>query len=207
VSRRWAGAEQVRILPALPMRLCLADHRYAMLPLQTDPSAIEAAVVVDESALLDALVTLVEGLWQRALPLPGPSMPGATITPHRNSEIDEQRLLALLLSGLTDTAIARQLGVAADRRRADRVIVPSDVQVRGQLPHVGRQPRPAEPFLAAALVQCVEERLDVKRRAGRRCAARVPSEADMPGQSLAAHRHARNGGLLISPVEPASGVM
>jgi sugar-specific transcriptional regulator TrmB len=112
VSRRWPGAEQVRILPALPMRLCLADHRYAMLPLQTDPSAIEAAVVIHESALLDALVTLFDGLWQRALPLPGPSMPHATAAPHRNSEIDEQRLLTLLLSGLTDTAIARQLGAA-----------------------------------------------------------------------------------------------
>jgi sugar-specific transcriptional regulator TrmB len=112
VSRRWANAEQVRILPALPMRLCLADQRYAMLPLQTDPSAIEAAVVVHESALLDALVTLFDGLWQRALPLPGLSAPGATIAPHRGPEIDEQRLLALLLSGLTDTAIARQLGAA-----------------------------------------------------------------------------------------------
>jgi DNA-binding CsgD family transcriptional regulator len=39
-------------------------------------------------------------------------MPHARATPHRNSEIDEQRLLTLLLSGLTDTAIARQLGAA-----------------------------------------------------------------------------------------------
>jgi DNA-binding NarL/FixJ family response regulator len=82
-----------------------------MLPLQTDPAAIEAAVIVHESALLDALVKLFDGLWERALPLPGPGSPTAA-TPARNSVGDEQRLLALLLSGLSDTAIARQLGVA-----------------------------------------------------------------------------------------------
>ncbi len=106
----WAAAEHVRILPALPMRLYLADRRYAILPLQTDPAAIEAAVVVRMSALLDALVKLFDGLWQRALPLPGLVTSGLTAAPNRHPRVDEQRLLTLLLSGLTDKAIAHQLG-------------------------------------------------------------------------------------------------
>ena len=108
----WTAAEHVRILPALPMRLYLADNRYAILPLQTDPAAIEAAVVVRKSALLDALVKLFDGLWQRALPLPDLVTPGPTTPPNRHPRIDEQRLLTLLLSGLTDDAIAHQLGTA-----------------------------------------------------------------------------------------------
>jgi hypothetical protein len=55
-------------------------------------------------------VTLFDGSSQRALPLTGSSVPGETSTPHRNPDVDEQRLLILLLSGLTDTEIARQLG-------------------------------------------------------------------------------------------------
>jgi DNA-binding MarR family transcriptional regulator len=113
-----AAAGHVRILPALPMGLYLADHRYAILPLQTDSAAIEAAVVVRKSALLYALVKLFDGLWQRALPLPGLVPPGPTAPPNRHPRIDEQRLLALLLSGLTDKAIAHQLGT--DQRTVQR---------------------------------------------------------------------------------------
>ncbi|HEY3633203.1 MAG TPA: LuxR C-terminal-related transcriptional regulator [Jatrophihabitantaceae bacterium] len=108
----WTAAEHVRILPALPMRLYLADRRYAILPLQTDPAAIEAALVVRASALLDALVKLFDGLWLRALPLPGLGPPGPASASSRPPRIDEQRLLTLLLSGLTDKAIAHQLGTA-----------------------------------------------------------------------------------------------
>jgi len=88
--------------------------------LQTDPSAIEAAVVVHESALIDALATLFDGLWRRALPLPGPSVAGGTTRPHHNPDVDEQLLRALLLSGPTDTAIARPL-VAVHRTLQRRV--------------------------------------------------------------------------------------
>jgi DNA-binding CsgD family transcriptional regulator len=111
----WIIAGQVRILPALPMRLYLADRRYAMLPLPTPATgcsdATEAAVLVHQSALLDALATLFDGLWRRALPLSGPHLQ-APAQPHPKATVDQQRLLTLLLSGLTDTAIARQLGIA-----------------------------------------------------------------------------------------------
>lgn len=109
------AGEEGRVLPSVPMKLYLADDRLALLPLQRQPSELEAALVIHPCGLLDALGKLFEGLWQRALPLGLPeSSAGA-------AESERQRLLALLLSGLTDQAIARQLGIGyrtAQRRIA-----------------------------------------------------------------------------------------
>jgi predicted transcriptional regulator len=92
-----------RVLPDLPVSLYLADERIAVLPLQRQPAAADAIVVVHPSALLDALVKLFETLWQRALPLHAPPA---------DQEGEAQRLITLLLSGLTDEAIAHQLGLS-----------------------------------------------------------------------------------------------
>jgi DNA-binding CsgD family transcriptional regulator len=103
------AGEQARVLTELPMKLYLIDDRCAVLPLRREPAAAQAMVVVHPSALLGALGDLFESLWQRALPLSLPSSPVA----HRrgSSAATQQRLIALLLSGLTDQAIARQLGL------------------------------------------------------------------------------------------------
>jgi len=101
IERLVAAGQQARVLPALPMKLYMADDRIALLPLHRDGSGTQAAMVVHPSALLDALGHLFEGLWHRALPLGLQAE-----TPAQDS-----RLVALLLSGLTDQAIARQLGI------------------------------------------------------------------------------------------------
>jgi DNA-binding NarL/FixJ family response regulator len=62
-------------------------------------------VILQPCGLFDAYAVLFERLWERAQPV------GAT---------DHDTLVALLLSGLTDQAIARQLGVSA--RTAQRKI-------------------------------------------------------------------------------------
>ncbi len=111
VERRVAAGQQARVLPTVPMNLYLVDHRHAFLPLQREPESVESAIVVHPSALLDALTKLFEGLWQRALPLELPTSSDAPMAQRRRAQIDEQRLVALLLSGLTDDAIARQLAV------------------------------------------------------------------------------------------------
>lgn len=100
--------EDARVLPSLPVKMVLADGRIGLLPLHTDPAAIESAIVVHPSGLLRALSALFEVLWQRALPL-------STLTGHNGqSGPDEpgpeaRRILALLTAGLPDDAIARQL--------------------------------------------------------------------------------------------------
>lgn len=115
IERLADAGEQVRVLPSVPMKLYLADDRLALLPLQGRPAEVGAALVIHPSGLLDALGKLFEGLWNRALPL---GLPASEIG---TSESERQRLIALLLSGLTDQAIARQLGISyrtAQRRIA-----------------------------------------------------------------------------------------
>lgn len=118
VERLSRAGQESRVLPDLPLTVYLVDDRHAVLPLRRGPAdfepgtagaagtaGAEAAVVVHPSALLDALVKLFEGMWQRALPLHPP-------VEEQRTGVDQQRLITLLLSGLTDEAIARQLGLS-----------------------------------------------------------------------------------------------
>ncbi|MGN9841009.1 helix-turn-helix transcriptional regulator [Nonomuraea sp. H19] len=105
------AGQQARVLPSLPMKLYVVDDRLALLLLSHEPADAVAALVIHPSGLLEALIRLFDGLWQRALPLAPPA---------RDQPRDDARLIALLLSGLTDEAIARQLGVG--RRTAERRI-------------------------------------------------------------------------------------
>jgi DNA-binding CsgD family transcriptional regulator len=104
VERRIRAGEQARILPQLAVTLHIADDRLAVLPV-TELTAL----VVHPSALLDALIKLFEGLWQRAVPMRSPLDLSAR---SQRSIADAQRLVTLLLSGVTDAAIARQLGLS-----------------------------------------------------------------------------------------------
>jgi hypothetical protein len=91
--------QQVRVLPSVPMRLDLVDSELGVLP----PDGDGTLIVVHPSALLTALSELFESLWSRALPLP---------SAHAGQPATDQRLISLLLAGLTDTASARHLGVS-----------------------------------------------------------------------------------------------
>jgi hypothetical protein len=102
------GGQKARVLPNLPVRLYLVDRRVAVLPLRGRPAG-EAVAIVHPSGLLDALAVLFEILWNRAVPLQL-SIPRTPPQP-RAASGDDQRLIALLLSGLTDETIARQLGI------------------------------------------------------------------------------------------------
>lgn len=115
------GGQQVRVLPTVPMRLYLVDDALALLP----PPAGESGtlIVVHPSALLGSLSELFERLWNRALPLPYVS-PGQ----------EDQRLISLLLAGLTDEASARHLGVSQRtvQRRVAALLGELGVQTRFQ---------------------------------------------------------------------------
>lgn len=75
-----------------------------------------AAAVIRPSALLDALIAYWEMCWRQATPLdaPGEDPIGE----------EDRQLLILLVSGLKDEAIARQLGwsVRTMRRRMSRLL-------------------------------------------------------------------------------------
>jgi sugar-specific transcriptional regulator TrmB len=97
----------VRVHESAPVTLYLVDDRLAILPVDEDRYGEPAALMVSPSELHRAMVLLFETLWERA------AAPAA-------SETD--RLIELLLAGLTDEGIGRALGVSirtAQRRIAD----------------------------------------------------------------------------------------
>jgi hypothetical protein len=86
----------------LPATLYLADDRMGVIPVRRSADAY--AVVVHPGELLEALRALFEEVWSRARPI------GSTVDAAGRGEGFDQ-LPELLLAGLTDRAIARQLGV------------------------------------------------------------------------------------------------
>ncbi|MFC9246237.1 helix-turn-helix domain-containing protein [Streptomyces sp. NPDC057136] len=102
--------EEARVMPGLRIKLAIADRRLALMPLSLDLNDVRAAVI-RPSTLLDALTDYWELCWKQALPLNAPA----------DDPLGEEdrMVLTLLVSGLKDEAIARQLGwsVRTMRRR------------------------------------------------------------------------------------------
>jgi DNA-binding NarL/FixJ family response regulator len=100
------AGEQARLLPKIPMKMKLADHTTAMLPLTPDGTA--GALVIKAPVIISALREYFELLWDRATPLstPHPAPPGDRLTPAR------QAVLVMMAEGLNDDAIARRLGIS-----------------------------------------------------------------------------------------------
>jgi sugar-specific transcriptional regulator TrmB/DNA-binding CsgD family transcriptional regulator len=94
------AGERSRVHPDVPMKLAVSDRQQALLPLAA-ARAIDSALVVHSSALLDALVRLFELLWDQGLPVVGDPV----------ADLDS-RLLTMLTAGMKDDAIARRLGIS-----------------------------------------------------------------------------------------------
>lgn len=102
-----AAGEQARLTAELPLKLALADGS-ALVPLVNRPDD-HRALVIHGSALVAGLYTLFELLWQQAVPVP-PEISGVHRPPDDTE--DEREIATLLAAGLSDKAIARQLGVS-----------------------------------------------------------------------------------------------
>lgn len=104
-----AGGERARVLPGLPIKLAVADRRVALMALDLDIEHAQAAVI-RESTLLTALIELFEVYWERAVPMDGRDQAAAVAD-------EDRRMAQLLAAGLTDSAIARQLGLSTRTMR------------------------------------------------------------------------------------------
>lgn len=127
--------EEARVLPELPTKLIIVDHSMAQLPLDAAESHISNWVMVRPSAILDTLIALFEALWEQAIPLRiGKQASSSRGEQTENVDEETRKLLGLLSSGLTDEAIARQLGISARsvRRRAADVMSKLHVKTRFQ---------------------------------------------------------------------------
>jgi sugar-specific transcriptional regulator TrmB/DNA-binding CsgD family transcriptional regulator len=120
-----AAGQEARLCTALPMKLVIADRRLALTPLSRHHGLTDAALLVHESALLDVLVALFDGVWLRAVPVPEAA----------GEDDEDGRLLLMLASGLKDAAIARQLGLGERtvRRRVAALAVRLGARTRFQL--------------------------------------------------------------------------
>ncbi|MDF3298567.1 helix-turn-helix domain-containing protein [Streptomyces tropicalis] len=125
--------EQVRVVERVPTKLVVADRALALVPL-TVRSAEPAALVVHATGLLGLLSELFESVWRRALPLRfGPSGV-AELSPDGPDGTDLE-VLSLLLAGLTDASVAKQLdlGLRTVQRRVRRLMELAGVSTRLQL--------------------------------------------------------------------------
>lgn len=103
---------QVRVADKLPIKLMMADAELALVPLTTEPGGEPAAVLLHRSGLLAGVEALFEAVWQRSYPLRADAL--GVLEEQREGMISEldRKILALLLAGLTDEAVAGQLDLS-----------------------------------------------------------------------------------------------
>ncbi|WP_425828143.1 winged helix-turn-helix transcriptional regulator [Streptomyces fractus] len=126
--------EQVRVVDRVPTKLVIADGALAMVPL-TLHAAEPAALVVHASGLLETLTGLFEAVWRQALPLRlGAAGEVEEVAAEGPDDLDLE-ILSLLLAGLTDASVAKQLdlGLRTVQRRVKRLMELAGVTTRLQL--------------------------------------------------------------------------
>ncbi|MFF9128513.1 hypothetical protein ACF09J_35675 [Streptomyces sp. NPDC014889] len=108
-----ALGQDIAVADRLPIKLVLVDGSIALLPLDPEREDVEpVALVVHRSGLLTALCSLFEEHFAKGRRL-GMSDTGADVQAADHVRLDrvDRQILALLHVGLTDAAIARQLGL------------------------------------------------------------------------------------------------
>ncbi|BAU85104.1 hypothetical protein SLA_4216 [Streptomyces laurentii] len=106
-GRAELGVE-VRIAPAIPMNMVIADDQFALVPLRPD-SPREGAILARGRHLVRSFLNLYEHCWHAATPF------GDVVAPERGGDgLSEQQQAALrmLADGMKDEKIARSLGVS-----------------------------------------------------------------------------------------------
>ncbi|MFE0176568.1 helix-turn-helix domain-containing protein [Streptomyces sp. NPDC059002] len=126
--------EQVRVVDRVPTKLVIADGSLAMVPL-TSRTAEPAALVVHASGLLESLSGLFEAVWRDALPLRLGEDGALTEDSPEGPDGTDLEILSLLLAGLTDASVAKQLdlGLRTVQRRVKRLMELTGVSTRLQL--------------------------------------------------------------------------
>lgn len=111
VWEQWeAAGQETREMVDVPLKMVIADGREALIVLDSQDGRVRSTLVVHESSLLSGLVAVFESLWKAA----APRIPSANPTHDQREELapDEQVLLSLLASGVTDAVIASRLGLS-----------------------------------------------------------------------------------------------
>nr|BFE73471.1 hypothetical protein GCM10020092_067720 [Actinoplanes digitatis] len=131
---------EVRVVESLPIKLMLADAELALVPLTVTPGEEPGAVLLHRAGLLTAMDALFEIVWRHAHPLDVSALDGEGGQRAQDVEADaptalDRKILALLLAGLTDQAVATQLDLSLRtlQRRLRHLMDLAGVQSRMQL--------------------------------------------------------------------------
>lgn len=116
------AGESSRVHPGLPMKLAISDRRLAILPVGAE--AVDAALCISPSTLLDALGQLFDLLWAEATPIVAPE----------GDRYEDRELATLLATGAKDDVVARRLGTSPRTlsRRIAQLLDDLHVQTRFQ---------------------------------------------------------------------------
>ncbi|WP_328718648.1 helix-turn-helix transcriptional regulator [Streptomyces sp. NBC_00247] len=133
VSTALGRDEQCRVVERVPTKLVIADRALAMVPL-TGRNAEPAALVVHASGLLESLMGLFEAVWREAMPLRLGEQ-GCLKEGENGPDSTDLEILSLLLAGLTDASVAKQLelGLRTVQRRVKGLMELTGVSTRLQL--------------------------------------------------------------------------
>lgn len=104
VAESIRQGEEARFVDRLPFRMLLADETTALI-LRHGPDDTVITTRVTNAELVATFGDLFEQLWQTAVPMPR-ALAAEEALPHN------RELIWALASGMTDEAIARQLGVS-----------------------------------------------------------------------------------------------
>lgn len=129
--------QQVRVAESVPTKMIIADRGLAMVPLRALRAPGEpAALLVRAPGLLEAMVGLFELCWLQAVPVRF-SSDGRLPVDELGDQPDrtDLQILSLLLAGLTDASVAKQLdlGLRTVQRRVQRLMMLTGVTTRMQL--------------------------------------------------------------------------
>ncbi|MET9630113.1 helix-turn-helix transcriptional regulator [Lentzea sp. NPDC006480] len=131
VQESISVGEQARAFPGVPLKLVIADSDRALIAVPTVTGGNVVALLIHPSVLLSALIELFEAFWRMAVSI----TPGGQQDTHEEPTTATRRLMALLSAGLTDEAIARELGISERtvHRRVSRLQQLLGAQTRFQL--------------------------------------------------------------------------
>lgn len=131
--------EEIRVADRVPTKLIMADRSLAMLPLRPMNAPGEpSALIVRAGGMLEALTGLFDSVWESALPLRVSESSGQRSLVRDAGEQPEDvdlQILSLLLVGMTDVSVAKQLdlGLRTVQRRVKRLMDLAEVSTRMQL--------------------------------------------------------------------------
>jgi DNA-binding Lrp family transcriptional regulator len=118
IRERAEAGEHIRILAEVPARLAIMGSTAALLT-ERFGEATERRLVVRQPALVGALTLMFEGLWEKAMAVPG--LDGQR---YDEGASDRRLLLGQLAEGAKDEQIARALGLSVRtvRRRVAELL-------------------------------------------------------------------------------------